>query len=196
MKAILALVLTVGVLLVVSVANAQQKDDPELPALRKIMRITLSPSYSCRTREDRRKGYGNTALFLSGASKDINGPELLFNGACKSPDYFVGRMAGDDFDVIADYGDVPLDNLTASHAFSPLRRTDSIATFADQAPVKLGHTYGLLINKGSVRGLVFFKVVDYVPNQKVDLDYVVMDYQILRIEAQAPDFGWDKKGAR
>jgi hypothetical protein len=89
---------------------------------------TLGPSYSCRTPEEFRKGYRKTALFLSGASKQSNCPELLFNGSCNAPDYFQGQTAGDDFDVMADYGDVRLDELTASRAFPPLRRTDSPAS--------------------------------------------------------------------
>jgi len=125
---------------------------------------------------------------LSGAAKDINSPELLFNGACNSPDYFQGQTAGDDFDVLADYGEVPLESLTASHAFSPLRRTDSVATFVREASVKLGHTYGMVINKDHVRGLLYFKVTAYMPNQKVELDYVVLDYKILRVEARAARF--------
>jgi hypothetical protein len=62
--------------------------------------------------------------------------------------------------------------------------------------VRLGHTYGLVINKDRVRGLLYFKVVGYVPNKSVDLDYVVMDYQLLSVEARSADFSWDKKGVR
>lgn len=153
---------------------------PQLPTLYKIVRVTLSPSYSCRSAEDIAKGYANTALFLSDYSKSLNGPELLFDGACGSSDYFGGQTAGDDLDVITDYGDVSLTDWAAGNAFSPLRRTDSIATFAARANVQVGHTYGVLINKDNVRGLLYFRVTAYVPNQKVDLEYAVMDYQVLR----------------
>src|ERR1051325_8422106 len=89
-----------------------------LPELHKIQHITLSPSYSCRPKEEFRKGFERTALFLSEDSRNRKRPELLFNGACKSPDTFGAQVGGDDFDVIADYGDVPLENLTLHHAFS------------------------------------------------------------------------------
>ena len=50
-----------------------------------------------------------------------------------------------------------------------------------------------LINKGVIRGFFFFQVVNYVPNQKFDLEYVVMDYSIYRAEQISPGFDWDKK---
>ncbi len=177
--------------------EAQSKSkDSGMPVLHKIQRVTLSPSYSCRSKEEFRKGYASTALFLAQQSRVRNRPELLFNGACKSRDYFQGQTAGDDFDLVADYGDVPLEKLTLSHAFSPLRRTDSQATFLDRAKVEAGHAYGMLINKGETRGFFYFRVVSYVPNQKVELEYMVMDYQLLRKEAQSSGFAWDTAGVR
>ena len=144
-----------------------------LPELHKIFRVTLSPSYSCRSTKEFRKGYSETALFLSENSRDLNSPELLFNGACKSSDSFDLQLAGDDLSVITDYGDVALSELTAMRFFSPLKRTDSHATFSSDAPVQMDHTYGVVINKRSVRGMFYFRVVEYIPNQKVRLEYVV-----------------------
>lgn len=184
------------IVIIGSMAVQAQVDpkEPEMPVLHKVQHVTLAPSYSCRSKEDFRKGYANTGLFLTQESRDRHRPELLFNGACKSPDYFHGQTAGDDFDLISDYGDVPLENLTLSHAFSPLRRTDSHATFVDKAKVEAGHTYGILINKSEVRGFVYLRVVSHVPDQKVDLEYVVMDYQLLRKQAQSAGFTWDTAG--
>jgi hypothetical protein len=67
-----------------------QKASPDfgLPQLHTIKTVTLAPSYSCRSTEEFQKGYANTALFLSAYGKQLNSPDLLFNGACKSEDFF------------------------------------------------------------------------------------------------------------
>lgn len=197
MKRLFIILVSAAVVLIGTAAGGQTNSkELGLPELHKIRHVTLSPSYSCRSKEEAVSGYANTALFLSANSKNRNRPELVFNGACKSPDYFGGQTAGDDFDVITDYGDVPLESLTLSQAFSPLRRTDSLAAFTHTAKVQAGHTYGMLINKDECRGFLYFRVLSYVPNQKVELEYVVMDYQVLRREAQSPGFTWDEVGVR
>lgn len=40
-----------------------------LPELHKIIRVTLAPSYSCRSDKDFQKGYQQTAFFVSAYSK-------------------------------------------------------------------------------------------------------------------------------
>src|SRR6185312_17006720 len=74
--------------------------DLGLPELHKINRVTLSPNFGCRSEQDINKGYENTALFLSLYSRRMNSPELLFNGACKSSDWFEAATAGDDLEVM------------------------------------------------------------------------------------------------
>ena len=196
MKLIRSMVLIVSALVAAAPTSSQKTpEELQLPELHKIMHVTLSPSYSCRSEEEFRKGYSQTALFLSAYSKTRSIPELLFNGACKSPDNFDVNMAGDDLSVITDYGDVPLADLTPQQVFSPKRTTDSVANFVHTCEARLGHTYGLLINKRETRGFFYFRVVRHVPNQSVELEYVVMDYQILRVEAQSPGFNWDEKSS-
>lgn len=167
--------------------------DSGLPELHKIQRVKLSPSYSCRSEQEALKGYENTALFLSAYSRRMNSPELLFNGACKSPDTFEAATAGDDLDVVADYGEWPIEDLIAQQVFSPRRIAGAYAQFSQKVPVREGHTYGLLINKRDIRGFFFFQVMRYVANQKVELKYVVQDYQLLDRSAESPGFAWDTK---
>jgi hypothetical protein len=185
---ILALLLGTG-----SSVPTQTSRDYGLPELHKITSATLSPSYGCRSEQEFHKGYQQTALFLSAYSKQRNAPELLFNGACKSADNFEAATAGDDLDLVADYGKWPIEDLTAQQVFSPQMRVSADANFSRTVPVVEGHTYGLLINKSDVRGFFFFQVLRHVQNQKVEVKYVVEDYQILNQSAQAPGFGWDIK---
>lgn len=185
--------ITILILSASCVAPTIAAPDLGLPELHKIQRVTLSPSYSCRSSEDFHKGYENTALFLSAYSRKMNSPELLFNGACKSPDTFQGATAGDDIDVVADYGEWPIEDLTAQQVFSPQRLANAYAQFAKNVPVREGHTYGLLINKPEIRGFFFFQVMRHVANQKVELEYVVQDYQLLDRSAASFGFAWDTK---
>src|SRR5215467_1596653 len=89
-------------LIVVSVFAGGQTSElnSKLPLLHQIKAVTLAPSYSCRSSEEFSKGYASTALFLS----DFGGPDLLFNGACGSVDYFQAATAGDDMSLVADLG--------------------------------------------------------------------------------------------
>ena len=198
MKATTALILAACILLVVEPANSQKnEDDLGLPELHKIKRATLSPSYSCRSREESRNGYAGTALFLSAYSKNHNSPELLFNGACNSQDFFQTATVAGDLDVVADYGDIPIESLTANHVFSPDRTMRTDVRFTRTAKVEHPrHTYGVLINKREVRGFFYFRVTAYVPNQSVELEYAVMEYQVLRMEARSAGFSWDRKSSR
>src|SRR5918993_1737282 len=83
-------------------ASAQETFSP--PALNTVEAATLSPSYSCRTKEEFQKGYRKTALFLSELVKRYGSPDLLFNGACGSEDNFQSATHGANESVIADLG--------------------------------------------------------------------------------------------
>lgn len=176
------------------------KQDPtpkiELPELHTIKSVTLSPSYSCRSADDFGRGYANTALFLSPYSKQRNSPDPLFNGACKSEDYFEASTAGDDMALIADLGNVDLEEVSASRAFN-FKRVHSwpeFSKFVRATKVKLDHTYAVLLNKSDLRGLFIFKVVSYVPNQSVELKYAVKSYQIFDYgrRVASAEFSWDR----
>src|SRR3982751_2678845 len=100
-------------------SGAAVAQDYGLPELHTIKTVTLSPSYSCRSQEDFSRGYESTALYLSDYSKRRNSPDLLFNGACRSEDYFEASTAGDDMALIADLGtDVSVEQLSAHLAFN------------------------------------------------------------------------------
>jgi hypothetical protein len=192
-----SLFLAASLLLMASSAPMQNKrKDYGLPELHKIQRTTLTRGYSCPVTEQTEQtmeGYAKQALFLSGYSRQHNGPELLFYVACSGPDYFTSATAGDQLDVLSDFGEVRLDGLIASDVFGPHRSVNSMADFREMIKIQAGHTYAVLINKGDIHGFFFFQVVNYVPNQKLELEYVVMNYSIFREEQRTPGFDWDKK---
>lgn len=192
-----------SLLLLISIAglypalNPQStKDELGLPELNIIKSATLSPNYGCRSEDDFRSGYANTALFLSQHSH-VNSPDLLFNGSCGGEDWFVGSTGGDEMSLIADLGNVPLEETTASKAFNwrRIHVFDSYSKFAQAVRVETGHTYALLINKRDVRGLFVFSVVNYEPNKKVELRYAVKEYEIISVSNRAGEFRWDAKNA-
>lgn len=181
----------------VSVSSQNVPENYELPELHIIKTVTLSPSYSCRSSAEFQKGYANTALFLSAYSKQRNSPDLLFNGACRSEDYFGASTAGDDMSLIADLGEnISLEEVSASRAFN-LKRVSSFAEyskFANSVKVQANHTYAVLLNGSDKRGLFVFRVVNYVPNEKVELKYAVKLYQIMPSgQIVSTGFDWEKK---
>jgi hypothetical protein len=173
-------------------AFQQQQTELGLPELHTIKTATLSPAYSCRPPEEFQAGYQNTALFLSRYSATRNSPDLLFNGACGAKDYFEGATAGDDMSLIADLGEVPIEEVSASKAFNFKRvhSFDLYSRFTRVAPVEAHHTYVVLINKRELRGLFAFSVRSYVPNSKVDLQFAVKEYQLLNLRGQSDGFDW------
>lgn len=174
--------------------SQQSAGDDGLPELHKIKIVTLSPSYSCRSREDLQRGYENTALFLSRAAKRQNAPELLFDGACQGEDYLEVNTAGHSISVLADLGEIPLENLRATQVLNTRRvnRTEYYSRFASVAKPIQGHTYAVLINNGHARGFFYFTITAYVPSQKLGLKYAVKDYQLVTASARADGFDWEK----
>jgi hypothetical protein len=196
------LILSVTVLGALSFIAGGRTSDTNLglPALNVIKDIALSPSYSCRSNGEFKEGYAGTALFLSDYAKRMNSPDLLFNGACNSPDYFEASTAGDDMSLIADLGlNVSLEDLSAHRIFN-LQNVHSFpaySKFARAVKVELDHTYAVLLNESDKRGLFVFTVVEYVPNQKASLRYAVELYQVtIASPSASPGFEWEKKNAR
>lgn len=178
-------------------SGPKQNSSPklELPELHTIKTVTLSPSYGCRSHKDFQRGYQNTALFLLPSSRPSS-PDLLFNGACKSEDFFEAAVAGDDMSLIADLGaGVSIDDVTAIRAFN-LERVHSWAAyskFVRSVKVEPNHTYAVLLNGRYKRGLFIFSVVRYTENEKVELRYAVKAYQIVPGGyIGSPGFDWEK----
>jgi hypothetical protein len=188
------LVLVIVSVFLMAVPSISQKnhEDLDLPELHKIKRITLSPSYSCRSAEDSQKGYASTALFLSNRSR---GPVLLFNGACNSPDYLDVNMGGDALSVIADLGRIRIEDLKAEQVFNVQRvhSPELFSRFTMEVQPEIGHCYAVLINRSDARGMFYFTVIGYIPNERLDLRYVVKDFQLLHVYAESPGFDWGKR---
>ncbi len=182
--------------------SAGQRPEPrfDLPVLHQIKTVTLSPSYSCRSRAEFAKGYAQTALFLSDFARQRNGPDLLFNGACGAEDVFEAATAGDDMSLIADLGaGISLDDLSASQAFN-VRRVAAFpaySKFARVARIEQGHTYAVLLNASDKRGLFMLSVTEHVPGSKVTLRYAVKAYAVMPGgPISSPGFQWDRTNGR
>lgn len=190
-----SLFLAISVLLMSTPAAVQSTEKNfDLPELHKINKITLSPSFGCGSNEDFQQGHGATVLSLS---KDSRGEELEFSGSCGSEDYLRVNMTGGDMNLIADMGKVLLEDLGAGQPFV-LRLDHSMEPalqFKFQAPVEVGHTYAVLVNKTFERALFYFTVTGHVQNKRLDLRYVVKDFQLTTNMVEAPGFSWETKSA-
>jgi len=174
--------------------------DLGLPALNVINEIALGPSYSCRPEGESKEGYAGTALFLSDYAKHMNSPDLLFNGACNAVNYFEASTAGDDMSLIADLGNkISLEGVSAHRAFNleGVHSFPAYSKFARAVEVEAHHTYAVLLNGRTKRGLFVFAVDEYIPNQRVKIRYAVQSYQLtLGGQVVSPGFEWEKKNAR
>jgi hypothetical protein len=169
----------------------------ELPELNVIKTVVLSPSYSCREKSGVIDGYGSTALFLSGYAKKRNSPDLLFNGACRADDYFEAATAGDDMSLVADLGaNLNLEEISAQRAFNLKMGApfENYTAYKRNVKTQKNHTYAVLLNESEKRGLFIFTVIDYVPNERVELKYAVKSYQIYPDNpVRSEGFGWGEK---
>jgi hypothetical protein len=119
---------------------------------------------------------------------------LLFNGACKSENYFQAGSGG--FSLIADLGPgVALEEVSASGAVNLKRVHASSENSKFVAPIKVepNLTYAVLLHERDISGLFIFKVHEYLPDEKVVLRYAVKSYQITSGSVRAPGFDWEKR---
>jgi hypothetical protein len=170
----------------------KKQEDFGLPELHKIKTATLSPSYGCQSQEEFQQGYGATVLYLSDFSRRTGRHELRFNGACGGRDDFQSMSGGNHIGLIADLGEIPLQNVTAHLMFykQNITPTDLYSKFTTHVNVQAGHTYAVLASSSEVRAMFVFTVTGYVPNKKVDLNYVVKDYQVFEPKVRSPGFDW------
>jgi hypothetical protein len=159
-----------------------------LPELHVIKRTSFKNPYGCSSSPP---SYEDSALFLTDYGVSRNMPDLLYMGACGSDDYFVVMLAGDDFGLLSDLGDVPLENITASRAFN----YDNVFTkgniFTDVIQVVEGHTYVALLAKHEIRALFVFHVENFEQSGPATIAYAVKQYGVIQTVDEAPGFSWN-----
>ena len=161
-----------------------------LPAIHSIKTVILSAPYSCEG------SYEKSAVFLSQHSEDRNSPDLLYNGACGSSKYIEASTAGDDFSLIADLGEVKIEDVTASKAFNFARTVGRDNIFTQTASLKANHTYAVLTSKSDKRSLVIYKVKSISETGDLELEYAVKSYAVQDSVDEVPGFDWSKKNSR
>lgn len=160
----------------------------DLPELHVIKRVSFKYPYSCQPSP---LSFEGCALFITNYGVTRNMPDLLYNGACGSDDYFEVMMFGNDFGMLSDLGDVPLENVTASKAFNYENMIGAANKFTNTIDVVKGHTYAALIAKEEIRGLFVFRVENYERSGPATLSYAVKQYGVIQTVQDAPGFSWN-----
>jgi hypothetical protein len=158
-----------------------------LPELHVIKRISFKYPYGCQPGP---LSYEGCALFLTDYGLSRNMPDLLYNGACGSDDYFDVMLSGNDFGLLSDLGDVPLENLTASRAFNYENMVGKANTFTNTIDVVQGHTYVTLLAKEEIRALIVFRVENYERSGPATIAYAVKQYGVIQSVQDALGFSW------
>ena len=162
-----------------------------LPPLNTIQEFRFQYPYSCRPSSSS-SPYDGSGLFLSDKTIASNDPDLLYNGACGAKDYFQATVGGISFAVIADLGDVPLENVTSSRAFNYLRTVGMDNIFRETSPVVIGHTYAVLSTRQQTHSLFAIQVVDYQKNGPMQIRYAVREYSVIETVQTSPGFSWEE----
>jgi hypothetical protein len=158
-----------------------------LPKLHEIQSKVFAAPYSCKS-----MSYERSALFLSSYSKERNMPDLLFNGACGSQLYVEASTAGDDISMIADLGDVPLEQVTKSKAINWTRIVGGDNSFKDSQALIEGHTYVVVISKSELRAVFAFKVFGLYPNGSMGIHYAVKSYELQQTANASKGSNWEQ----
>jgi hypothetical protein len=158
-----------------------------LPELHVIKKVTFKHPYGCPSSP---LSYEGTALFLTDYGVSRNAPDLLYYGACGGVASFKVMLAGDNFGMLTDIGDVPLETLTASKAFNYVNVVGKDNQFTEDIQVITGHTYAALLAKSDIRALFVFRVESYEPNGPATLSYAVKQYGVIQSVQEAPGFSW------
>jgi hypothetical protein len=148
-----------------------------LPELHLIKEFTFKYPYSCQPASST---YENSALFLTD------------DGACGDDNFFRVMLAGSDFGMLSDLGDVPLENMTAMRAFNYMDVSGGENTFINNIEVTEGHTYVVLLAKYEVRALITLRVDKYVKSGPATIRYAVKQYGIIDSVQEASGFSWNE----
>ena len=164
-----------------------------LPELHIIKKVSFKYPYSCQPGQ---LSYKNCALFLTDYGVLRNEPDLLYNGACGADNYFDVMLAGDDFGMLSDLGDVPLENVTASKAFNYQNVAGKSNQFTNTIKVVNGHTYATLLAKHEIRALFIFRVESFERSGPATISYAVKEYGVIQSIQEAPGFSWNEPNHR
>ena len=193
MKAIL-LVLT----LILSIPAFALENPFPLPELHKIKTFIIDHSLNC-TPEDNGIGFQITPTskfthysnaFI--ACSSIDGSKLL--EIYPSP-------YGDNFGLVADLGDTPIESVTAAKAFYLENRAGKENIFRRASEIKENHTYAIIEATGEYRALWIMRVLR-LPNvnagdkHPIIIQFVVKSFYLFQNIDQALDFDWNRENKR
>jgi len=132
-------------------------------------------------------------MFMTAYNFNLNHPELLYNGACGSQDYFQCDTAGDDFCMISDLGNVNITEVTAMKAFDWTWTVDGQNIFKyNSADIVVGHAYAFLLSRSDLRTLYVVSVENQVQDGECNIYWVALSYSIITQSEVAPGFSWDE----
>lgn len=178
-----------SLILCMLIGCAAGKATVRLPSLNTIEEFQFQYSYSCQPSPI---SYRGAALFLTDNGLAQNDPDVLYNGACGADDYFEGMLGGNNFALVADLGDVALENVTSSRAFNYLNVVGSENIFRRAVKVIKGHTYVVLSARAGVRALFTLTVGDYQKNGPMKIRYAVKEYSLIQTIQESPGFSWNE----
>lgn len=172
--------------LVMIAATTAKADDAKpkiLPELNVIKTATLMGDYN-------EKG---STMFLSSDALDSDAPELfIYTWESGVPEVNSDYRGGHS--VFADMGEIPLEGINEYTAQSPEWQLGKSYDFRIQADLKVGHTYSVLLNTHSARGIMLFKVESINPTSKtIIINYAVREYEVLYVYDRA-SIGFNRDG--
>ncbi len=154
-----------------------------LPELNKIKSATLFGSYG----ENHEGFYLNLSSFTE-IHKDYD----LFIYSNQREIILKSGTLGPSLSLIADIGDVPLEDVNFYLGLSPLWTLTDSHNFRKQAVAIPNRTYVVVINNWQTSGMLVFRIED-VRGDQVRLRYAVRKYQIKKTILEPERFNYEEK---
>jgi hypothetical protein len=156
-----------------------------MPKLNTITSRKIGTPYGCKGAT-----MAKSCLSFSTDSPSADNCDVMLNGGCNTGElYWQVNLAGSNFGMITDLGDVPLKTLTSSKIlnYGNIKGTEN--TFKAVQPVIMGHTYAFVLARSTGRSVFELKVKE-AGDEGAEVDAAVRLYESHTITEQSSGFSW------
>lgn len=161
----------------------------DAPQLRAIHELTFLAPFGCGSNTNATSG-----LFLSEDSKANNRPHMILMGECTVKPIFKTAVNNTNIGLIADLGNVPMEEVTGPKAFNFPLQAGKDSVFKTEAPMEKNKTYVALFTEPTMRALLVFRVIETGGNDKaykdIKIRYMFLDFLSQKTLNSANDPNW------
>lgn len=159
------------------------------PPLKAIHEHTFLAPFGCGSTSNISSGF-----FLTNEAQNNNRPHMVLIGDCATKPIFKIVINNPNIGLIADLGNVPIEDVTVPKAFNFTQQGGKDSIFKTEAPMEKNKTYAVLFTEPALRTLMVFKVSETGGDDKayrnIKIRYMFLDYLAQETTHAATDPTW------